>query len=519
MELRDLGSLSDDELLKLVSGRQGVDTLTDVVKQGGVGLGEGVINLAGAPGDLQSLARLGAEKVAGGPLPADPYSRMPTSANIRSEVEKWTGPFPEAKTGAGKFSRTVGEFAPGAAFPARSALQRAATVLAPAVGAEAGEAYIGGPTGRAVGGLAGGLLGAKGITPVAPARPEYAAMVKALEAEGIPISAGRSTGSKRVIALEDAASNFPFAGGRAATMNEATNRAFTGAALKRMGATGDELATPDVVDKTVKAISNKFETVGNRNNIKVDSQVGADLVRTAQEYSSVVPPTLRSPVVQKLMQDIVDLSQQTNGNIPGKQYLAWRSQINDLARSAGDNSELRTALGGIRDALDGAMGRSVSKADKALFDTARREWANWKTLEKAMTGAGSATAEGYISPSQLRTAVAGQDRGAYARGRGDLAELGRAGETVLKPLASSGTAERTNAMAAFTSLPGMLAGAEMGGAKGLVAGAVAPWGLGYGVLSRPGQAWLGNRLMPMTKEELARRLMVQELSGRPEQGQ
>src|SRR5438270_771317 len=81
-------------------------------------------------------------------------------------------------------------------------------------------------------------------------------------------------------------------------------------------------------------------------------------------------------------------------------------------------------------------------ADAAAWNEARGQWRNWKAIERASTGAGSATAEGYLSPSQLRTAVVGQGRGAYARGEGDLAELARAGEAVLRPLPQSGTAPR-----------------------------------------------------------------------------
>ena len=512
-ELRDLASLSDDELLKIVASRTGVNALKDIATQTGVGLGEAGISIAGLPGDVQSLARAGGEYLAGNPLPRTSADAFPTSAAIRSQVEQWTGPFPEARTTEGKIMRSVGQQAPNALFPARMPLQRAVSVLAPAIGAEIGEAH-GGQTGRAVGTLAGGLVGAKGITPMAPARPEYARLVEALERQGIPISAGRRTGSRGLIAAEDAASNFPIAGGRAAAMNEATDRAFTGAAFKKMGGTGDELFTPQAVDTAVSKISNKFETVGNRNTLKVDAQVGTDLVKTAQEYTAVVPPTLRAPAVSKLMQDIVDLSQQTNGNIPGWQYTAWRSQASDMARNT-TNSELKDALHGIIDALDGGMSWSIPAAENALFKEARREWANWKTLEQAITGAGSKTAEGYLSPSQLRAAVSGKDRGAYARGRGDLAELGRAGEVVLKPLPSSGTAERAAAMAMYTG-PVALAGAQQFGLKGLAAGLVPP-ALGAAVLSKPGQAYLGNQLMPMTRGEMARRLIAQQLLDRPEE--
>lgn len=521
-DLVDISSLSTDEIRKLISAaeQRPADTLKDVGKQAVAGVGEGVIGLAGLPGDVQALTRMGAEKVAGGPLPADVYSKMPTSADVRSKVEEWTGPFPEAKTGAGKMARTVGEFAPGAAFPG-GVVRRGISVLAPALGAEAGEA-LAGPRGRLVGALAGGVVGARGITP-APATPERMALVKALEAEGVPMTAGQRTGNLPLRWLEAAAADSPISGGRAHALNEATGRAFSGAVMRKIGASGDEIATPDAVNRAVADISRRFNDLSARNTLTPDPQFVNDLVTTAQQYVSRVIPSMRAEGktnIQGIIQGVTDDIQQAGGQLSGKAYQDTRSRLGKMADGVQEKDPpLADAIRGVRDALDDNMGRSLQPQDQAAWNLARTQWGNWKDLRRAITGAGSATAEGFVSPSQLRASVAGYDRGAYARGQGDMAELARAGEAVLRPLPQSGTGPRMAAANLFASVGGGLIGHTAGGGDlfSTLGGMAAPAIAGRAALSGPAQAYLGNQLLPMTKAEMARRALATALIERPEE--
>jgi hypothetical protein len=116
-------------------------------------------------------------------------------------------------------------------------------------------------------------------------------------------------------------------------------------------------------------------------------------------------------------------------------------------------------------------------------------------VEKAATGAGAATAEGLISPSQLRNATVTQNRRDYARGQGDFADLARSGEAVMKPLPNSGTAPRQN-IQNIMSILGSVAGGARAGLPGAVAGIAAPAVAGRVLMSRPVQAYLGNQLLP-----------------------
>ncbi len=144
------------------------------------------------------------------------------------------------------------------------------------------------------------------------------------------------------------------------------------------------------------------------------------------------------------------------------------------------------------------MGRTD---DVARLATAREQWRNFLAIQKAATGAGENAAAGILSPSALRNAVVQQGRSSYAQGaRGELGNLARAGEGILRPLPNSGTAQNIQAM----GLPGLgwasagaglgsLAGGPTGGALGAAAGTVMPGLLGMARMSRPAQNWLANQ--------------------------
>jgi hypothetical protein len=185
---------------------------------------------------------------------------------------------------------------------------------------------------------------------------------------------------------------------------------------------------------------------------------------------------------------------------------------------------MHEALQGLRAALDDAMERTLlrtgNSADMQILRNARNEYRNMMVIERAATGAGSASAEGLISPSQLRNAVVQQNRRAYGRGQGDFAELARAGEALMKPLPQSGTSPRHNAMQVVQTIGAVVgggagaAGGPAGTALGAAAGLAAPAIAGRALMSRPVQSWLSNQRMPgnnnqdqARREALARLLL------------
>lgn len=499
---------SDEELLNFVrtyGSNQPSMGVKDYAADAGAGVARGTLNavsgLAGFPGDIQAYARQGVDAVAGRPTVPDINNKLPTSSAVSGGIEQFTGPVPKPKTPLGAGLQTTMEMAPAALFPARTAVQRAINVAGPTVGAVAGEYMTNGsPTGKMAGALMGGALGARGITPHA-ATPERMALVRTLEGEGVPLTAGQRTGNKALEWREAAAADQPFSARRAAQLNEEQGRAFTGAVMRRMGASGDELATTGVVDREVRRIGDTFNTLSRRNQVTTDPQIFQDMNAARTRYVENVLPSQRAEGSKNIDEIISDVrARLAGGSMPGEQYQHIRSRLSRMAQSTRQNDpELSTALRDIRNSLDDAMGRSISAHrpdDLQAWREARQQWENWKSIEKAVTGAGRETAGGYISPSQLARALAGQDRTRYARGQSDMSELAHAGEAILRPLPQSGTAPRMGA--SNMSMANLLAGLY-----------------NRAMISGPVQAYLGNQALPGAPTRMRSLLMGDAVLSHP----
>ena len=101
----------------------------DAAKSFGVGVGRFGIQVAGFPGDVRQALARGAQRAAdylapgyapnAGSIVSDylasyPLLGGPTSSQLRSAVELYTGPFYQPKTIVGDYAQTAGEFVPGA---------------------------------------------------------------------------------------------------------------------------------------------------------------------------------------------------------------------------------------------------------------------------------------------------------------------------------------------------------------------------------------------------------------------
>lgn len=466
-------------------------TSTDVAKSAGVGVGKGVISLAGLPGDLAELGARGldrATRFVGDKLGLDipeRKDRPPTygSSDITKAVEGVTGEFYKPQTTPGKYAETIGEFAPAAAAgPGGIARRLLLGAVVPGAASEAaGEATAGTkaePYARVAGALAGGVapsaLG-RAITP-APASAARQRLVDILENEGVTsLTAGQRTGNESLRYAESTLGNAPFSGQPANRIAREGQEQFTEAAMRRAGSGPD--ATPDVLAANSRRLGNEFDRLSANNTLQMDQQFGNEVGAVLRSYDRV-PASQQRATVQGYADDIINHAIQNNGTMPGVYYQEMRSRLSRQSKSLRDTDPtLSQALGDLRDALDSAMRRSISPADRQAWDTARREYGAQKVIEKAASRAGEATAEGQITPANLRNTVAAENRGAYARGQGDFSELSRAGAGVMAPMPQSGTAPRS----AFYNIANML---SMG---------VIPATAGRVLMSRPVQGYLSNQ--------------------------
>lgn len=378
----------------------------------------------------------------------------------------------------------------------------------------------GAKTGAFVGGLAGVAAPAIGATigkVISPFQTSSTRNVMAdyLRSQGINVTAGQRTGSH---ALRYAESEL--GGQRAAQIMERQGEQFTSAALKKAGINADR-ATPGVIDDAFTRIGRAFDGLASRNMLQPDKKMLTDLDDVLLQYHSLTSPSQRAPIIQNIIDDLkknISLNGPSGTDaLQGVSYRSLRPSLDGAARATND-PQLVHALRGLKDAIDEAMERSIAKInprDLGAWREARRQDRNMLMIEKAATGAGENAALGLISPSELRNAIVQQGRRGYARGRGDFANLARAGEALMKPLPNSDTPGRTVVRALETGIPALLgggfgagAGGPIGAMTGMAAGALLPKIAGALMMSRPGQAYLANRVVSPELKAIANALMV-----------
>lgn len=484
------------------------------------GLNEGIGNALGAPVDMATWAlNLGGSGInAAFGTNLQPIQNPALGSEQINQMMGNAGAIrPESADTGNQIARRIAQDV-GAAIPVVGGLSAAGRLARP-LSATASELTMaaGSGTGAAVAEqvapdnmwaeLAGQILGAGGVglaTAVArravtpfPTSPERLAQVDTLRREGVELTAGQATGNKGLQYAES-----ELGGARIADLTEQQAEQFTSAALRRIGENARR-ATPEVLDGAYRRIGNDFEQIGARNTIRADSQMAADLRAAWQEYAGVTSPSDRAPNIERFITEIAEAIRNNNGVLDGRTYTSLRSRLGALGRSA-SNSERQDAYYGIQRALDDAMERNMSPDDVEMFRNARREYRDFIVIEQAATGAGENAAMGLISPAQLRQAtVSKHGRRNYARGQGDFPELARAGVSTMTPLPQSGTAPRNavrNLMMAGPSILGAGVGGSVAHIPGAIAGAAAgaaiPSVVARAMLSRPGQSYLANQLLP-----------------------
>lgn len=524
-----------EEISTSLASRPGI--AEDVAKSGGIGLAKGAIGLAGIPGDLQNAAPMlggwidekfgfkGPKLTPEQAAYVERYrhlgaARMPSSGEIKSAVEGLTGKFYEPKTEYGRAAQTVGEMVPAAAIGPGGLAAKGASAVGAGLGSYgAGRLTEGTPVepyARVIGGVVGTFAPSMIAKAISPSGGAISAnrqhSLDVLQREGVGVTAGQATGRKGLQYREAEL------GGRA--VEDAMTRQgeqFTQAAMSRVGSNANR-ATADAVDAAFTRIGGNFDALASRNTVVADSALGNNLVNVHRNYMSLVNESARKPIVADTIRDIGDAFAANRGQLPGDAYQSITSRLAAAARGTADN-ELRDALYGIRGALDSAMARSIARnnpADIGAWQEARRQYRNMLVIEKAATAAGEKAAEGIISPSSLRNAVKSQGVRAYATGKGDFAELARAGEAIMKPLPNSGTAQRLRAQGITSAIGAALGGGVggsigggLGGSAGAALGLMAPAIAGRALMSAPVQAYLRNQLMvPHTAESAQRALML-----------
>jgi hypothetical protein len=218
---------------------------------------------------------------------------------------------------------------------------------------------------------------------------------------------------------------------------------FTRAALRRAGIDSDRI-TDDAMNRGFRDNAARFNRMASLTEMHGDRQLAQDLHDTLQEYWSQTQPTMRKPYIENTINEVADAVINNANRLDGRTYQSLSSRIRWYEREAAD-TDYRRALGGIRNALDNAMERSIAARNPNLLGQwreVRNQYRNLLVIEQAATGGSKAAKQELLSPSALRKAIVNQNRRDYARGQGDYAELVRAGEAIMGEPPQSGTAPR-----------------------------------------------------------------------------
>jgi hypothetical protein len=145
-------------------------SLGGVAKSLGTGLAQGVVGLAGIPGDLDNLLAKGNHyRIDGSGFHYGPASTgetsLPTSDSLQKNVEGVTGEFYKPQGAAEDIANKIGQFAPAMiGGPETLATKLATRVAAPALASEAAGKLTEGTAAQPYAELGGALLGASGTT-------------------------------------------------------------------------------------------------------------------------------------------------------------------------------------------------------------------------------------------------------------------------------------------------------------------------------------------------------------------
>lgn len=499
--------------------RHGSDGAADMLAAGAAGVSRGVTGLADLPGMLTGgvgkLASSGLERasvvspgVAQGMRNA--FDMMPAgSGNLfRGTAAAATGGASEFRgnTTAGKYAGTVGEFVPSAMVMPGAPLSNALRYgVVPGLASEAAGQLAEGLPGEQLARAAAGMLAApalnaaeygirRAISPHGGADQGRLALARVLDDAGVPVSAGQRVGNEALRRKEGMTN-----AGQA--LNDAQREALTRAALRTAG-TDASRATPEVLADTARRIGSVFDDVARGVDVTPEPATLNALAAANETYKQLAPKSSQAPIIGEVVKRMTGAFR-TGQAIPASTVNSWRSSLSKLTTSSdgATRSAAIEALGALDDALASTLTSMGRTDDVARLATAREQWRNFLAIQKAATGAGENAAAGILSPSALRSAVVQQGRASYAQGnRGELGNLARAAEGVIRPLPTSGTAENLRALgipSAMWSAAGATGGYKlagpMGGLLGAMAASAVPSAAGAARMSRPVQNWLVNQ--------------------------
>lgn len=334
--------------------------------------------------------------------------------------------------------------------------------------------------------------------------PDTAALAqRARDVYGINVRPAQMMPDGFIKTADNQIARLPGTGGASDTAQQAQQ--FTGAVAKAI----DPAATTNTIDRafmqTQKArIGGVLNDIETNNQVHLDPQFQNDLAQIESNARTGLTDPEANVVSRQI--DGVLKNIQAGDIIDGTTFGNLIHKGSPLDNATGNsNSNIANAANDIKDALRGAMQRSLPPDQAQAYQDARFQYKNLMTVAPLV----DKTQPGVISPSALQQRVATN----FGPGRifsppTALDELGQIGQRFLKDPANSGTADRTVVNRLVVNPASMLGGLASAGASAINApittaltagGAAASAGLGLGVARGIGNTlrsdYLANRLI------------------------
>jgi hypothetical protein len=364
----------------------------------------------------------------------------------------------------------------------------------------------------------GALHGVGNISPAGRIDPARLKAADVLRRAGVRMTGGDISGSKSLRINESELGGRAYSGFRedqAEDITQAVTSTIKNATpTRRLGA--------DELNAMAGSIGREFDDLGRRNIAVPDIRFTNAIGNVWRTYVRNTNPAAHNRV-QQVEDYVVEMqSAIKQGQTPASVYQKLRSKLAAQARATKDPT-LRAAYDGFRNAVDDMMERSIiatNPADVGRFRQVRKDWKNFMSLQESMSGASEATNLGLVTPAMLQQGVKRvEGRNAVSRNRGDLAELARASNALLRDLPNSNTASRAAARAPWMAgggglglmAPTLLTGQkpeDLQGAAisvgssglGILGASLLPWGAGRALMSKTGRRYMSNQMAPWLKQ-------------------
>lgn len=381
----------------------------------------------------------------------------------------------------------------GAGAQALSPFAQAATTAVPAftggaLSEAAGQATKGTPyeiLARVLAATGGYMLGSKLVTPLpanlTPQQQRAVELAKNAEPP-VPLSVaqetGRGTGTERLL------SRWPTSAGPFDRLAQKQGQATDALALNEMGFKGNEMG-----QETMKAARNQAggafdEAIANTPKVELTPDFYKKGAQAIEKYTT---NTADSEIIKSVANKMDDfLSSKLNptsgprldeakmvgqfAEMTGEQYQNFRSGMGRAIQALykGGKPLAAEAMRGVQNALDDAAEATLPEAQVAAWHEARKNYANFKILEKATNmGTVASRSSGTLAPSALTQALRARQGDAFSRTTGGLNDIATIKQYLADTFPNSGTPS------VLAPMQGLMSGGAGAGALGLTGAAVA----------------------------------------------